>query len=63
MRLKIDYDLCVGHGMCVAAAPDLFEFEEGDQPVVTCELIASDKEKQARLSIDSCPERAISIEE
>ncbi len=62
-RLKIDYSLCVGHGLCVAAAPNLLEFQGGDQPTVTCEATASDLQKQAELAADSCPERAISIED
>ena len=62
MRIKIDYELCVGHGLCVTAAPDLLEFEQGDQPIVIQDIIASDREKQARLAVDSCPERAVIIE-
>ena len=63
MRIKIDYDLCVGHGLCVAAAPKLFEFEDGDQPRVKVDVIAADCEEQARRAGDSCPERAIILEE
>ena len=61
MRIKIDYEICAGHGLCVTAAPDLIEFESGDQPEVVCDLIASDKEDQAHRAEDACPERAITL--
>jgi len=63
MRLVIDYDLCVGHGMCVTAAPDLITFEQGDQPTLLVEVIASDRERMAQMAVDSCPERALSLED
>ncbi len=32
MRVRVDIDLCQGHGVCVNEAPEVFQLE-GDGPV------------------------------
>jgi ferredoxin len=63
VKVRVDTDLCVGHGRCYALAPDVF----GADDYGHCEIIVESPEgalvDQARLGVDNCPERAISIED
>lgn len=63
MKVRVDVDLCVGHGRCYALAPDVF----GADDFGHCEILVTEVEDaladQARLGVDNCPERAITIED
>jgi ferredoxin len=63
MRVTVDQDYCLGHGLCHAAAPQLFDLDDAGQSVV---LIPGDipasLEDDARAAAAGCPERAITIE-
>jgi ferredoxin len=63
MKVRVDLELCVGHGRCYMLAPEVFdEDEEGH-----CRLLHSspppELEAQARIGEANCPEGAIEIEE
>ena len=64
VRIKVDAEKCEGHSRCYALAPELvdvddlgnaFELNDGEVP--------EGLEDKARLSVDNCPEYAITIEE
>jgi ferredoxin len=61
--VRVDLDLCVGHGRCYALAPDVF----GADDYGHCEILVSEVEgalaDQARIGVENCPERAIFLEE
>ena len=63
VKVRVDLDLCVGHGRCYALAPDVF----GADDFGHCEILVTEVEgalaDQARLGVDNCPERAITIED
>jgi ferredoxin len=63
VKVRVDVDLCVGHGRCYALAPDVF----GADDFGHCEILVTEVEgalaDQARLGVDNCPERAITIED
>jgi ferredoxin len=62
MKLRINSDVCQGHGRCYDLAPDLFgDDEEGFGQVLGDGVIPSDKEREARLAVANCPERAIEV--
>ena len=62
MKLRLDGELCVGHGRCYMLAPDVFgEDERGHCRLLWIEVPAH-LQGQARLGADSCPEQAIAIE-
>ena len=64
MRLRIDCDLCQGHGLCVDRAPTLFAFKDTDmQATVIMESVPQELKELARTAVECCPERAISIEQ
>jgi ferredoxin len=63
VRLRVDADLCTGHGRCYALAPDVFGADEFGH----CEILTDDVDgallEQATLGVQNCPERAISFED
>jgi len=63
MKVRVDPDLCVGHGRCYALAPDVF----GADDFGHCEILVAAPEgalaEQARAGAENCPERAIFVEE
>lgn len=62
MRIRVDRDLCQGHGTCVAEAPELFRLDaNGDLEVI---LEAPPEALHAKLAaaVRYCPTKALSIE-
>ena len=63
MKLRVDTDLCRGHGRCYTLAPNLLE--DDDEGYVTVRgqeiTVAVDHVDDARNAADSCPERAIAL--
>jgi ferredoxin len=62
VKLQINPDVCQGHGRCYDLAPDLFgDDEEGFGQVLGDGIVPPDKEREARLAVANCPERAIEL--
>jgi len=62
MKVRIDSDVCQGHGRCYDLAPDLFgDDEEGFGQVLGDGVIPPDREREARVAVANCPERAIEV--
>jgi ferredoxin len=62
VKLQINADLCQGHGRCYDLAPDLFgDDEEGFGQVLGDGIVPPDLERDARLAVANCPERAIEL--
>jgi ferredoxin len=63
MKVRVDAELCVGHGRCYALAPDVFAPDDFGH----CEILVEDVDGAlvdlARLGVDNCPEQAITLEE
>lgn len=64
MQVRVDADLCTGHGRCYALAPDLFGPDDYGhcEVLVAGGVVAGDLADQARAGVENCPERAITIE-
>ena len=62
VTVRVDPDLCVGHGRCYVLAPDVFGTDDFGHSVVLVEQVADSLAAQARLGADNCPEQAITIE-
>lgn len=62
--MKVDWNLCVGHGKCYLTAPKMFEpaDDEGRADYLGGPLDPNDVDaiRQAEAALDSCPEQAIS---
>jgi ferredoxin len=62
VKLQINPDVFQGHGRCYDLAPDLFgDDEEGFGQVLGDGIVPPDKEREARLAVANCPERAIEL--
>jgi ferredoxin len=62
VKLQIDPELCQGHGRCYDLAPDLFgDDDEGFGKVLGDGVVPLEKEREARLAVANCPERAIVV--
>jgi len=62
MRLQIDSERCQGHGRCYDLVPTLFgDDEEGFGQVLDDGTVSPDNERDARLAVANCPERAIDL--
>jgi ferredoxin len=62
VKVRINAELCQGHGRCYDLAPDLFgEDDEGYGKVLGEGVVPPGKEREARLAGANCPERAIDL--
>jgi ferredoxin len=62
MKVRVDPEVCQGHGVCHMSAPDLFLLRDEDgQAYVSGEDVPAGREELAQLGADSCPERAITV--
>ena len=62
-RIRIDTDVCTGHGRCYMLAPELFEADDSGYGVVVRPDVPDSLLDQAESARQNCPERAIFIEE
>jgi ferredoxin len=63
MRLKVDRDLCSGHGRCARYAPALFPLDDAGFNLLRGMEVEVDTadEANARNAWRACPERAIAV--
>jgi ferredoxin len=63
-RVRVDLDLCQGHGVCAAEAPEVFAIDEEELRVRVLEERPGAWQRKAVLSaVRHCPTRALRIEE
>ncbi|GAI06527.1 unnamed protein product [marine sediment metagenome] len=61
MKVRVDRDLCIGVGNCVAYAPTVFKLDDENKAVV---LDPSSVDEDTLLeAAESCPENAIIVED
>jgi ferredoxin len=60
MKVKVDKELCIGAGNCIASAPDMFELDKDDKAVYLGSVSAP--EDKVLKAAKSCPYEAISVE-
>ena len=64
MKIKIDYDLCMGDGHCSEVCPEVFAYDdEKTEARVIVEEIPSSLEKRVKQAIEECDTGAIIVEE
>ena len=59
MKLKIDLDICQGHGRCYDLAPKVFREDARGYVELIHETGPPELEEEARKGKDNCPELAI----
>ena len=62
MKIRIDSDLCTGHGRCYSLAPSIFEPDDAGTGHVIDGDVPPEREADARRAVASCPERAVILE-
>ncbi len=64
MRIRVDLDLCQGHGTCVGEAPEVFALDEAEGKVIVRDASPPETQRaQVKAAIRFCPTRAISLVE
>ena len=63
MMIVIDWDLCLGSGMCAGIAPDLFELDSEGNMSVRIETPLEDRRTSLETAVTCCPVEAISVTE
>jgi ferredoxin len=63
VKIEVDTDLCQGHGLCSALAPEVFQVdpESGYNQMGTFELTDESLWDAADRGATACPERAIAV--
>ncbi|MCZ7529093.1 MAG: ferredoxin [Acidimicrobiia bacterium] len=63
LRVRVDTDLCVGHGRCYTLAPEVYDADEYGHCVIPETRVPPEHETQARVGAENCPEDAITVVE
>lgn len=63
MKVRIDFELCSGHGRCYAICPEVFSDDDEGYPVLASEEVPPEAEDTVRAAANNCPERAIGLTE
>jgi ferredoxin len=62
VKVGVDADRCVGHGLCYSQSPEVFEDDEEGYSHVRFEGdLPAGLEAGARVAAANCPERAIDV--
>jgi len=62
VKIRIDSELCTGHGRCYVVAPELFECDDEGYGQVISGDVAPEHAEAARKAVLACPERAVLTE-
>jgi ferredoxin len=64
VKIRIDVELCSGHGRCYTLSPELFtDDDRGYGEVIGDGTVSADQLEAARRAVLACPERAITLDE
>jgi ferredoxin len=62
MKIVADLELCIGAGVCVLSAPDVFDQSADDGRVtLLVERVTGEDAALARMAVDRCPSGALSV--
>ncbi|MFN3217311.1 MAG: ferredoxin [Acidimicrobiales bacterium] len=64
MKINFDRDACQGHNRCYMLAPELFDVDDEGYAILLVEgEVPAELAEKAQLTVDNCPEFAITIED
>lgn len=63
LRIRVDRDLCQGHGVCVGEAPELFALGKDHKVILKLARPPVELHEKARAAARHCPTRTLRIEE
>ena len=61
MRVHVDYDQCEANGLCMAAAPTVFELDDADDLHVLQEEPGEDLRAEVAAAVRACPKQALRL--
>lgn len=62
MRVEVNWDTCIGHGVCEGAAPQVFELDDDGVLQLLIEGEIPEKmQKDVRKAAFGCPEHALRL--
>lgn len=61
MRVEVDPEICEGHGLCNAVAPEVYGLDDDGYAVVRVPEPGPDLAGPARDGASSCPVQAITV--
>lgn len=62
-KVVVDPDLCQGHGVCEAEAPEVFSVSRKGELTVLVESPPDDQRAAVELAVKYCPTHALSVQE
>ncbi len=63
MKVKVNKDLCIACGACIALCPDVFEYGEGGKSEVKKDVNPDQHKDCIKRAESVCPVHAIEVEE
>ena len=64
MRVRVDLDLCQGHGACKSEAPEVFDVNEQSGVVIVLQEHPPEEQRaRVQAAVKYCPTRALRIDE
>jgi len=63
VKIRVDMDLCQGHGACVTEAPDVFALDSENRVRLLIETPDESLRAAVRKAVKYCPTRALRLEE
>jgi ferredoxin len=65
MRVRVDLELCQGHGVCVGEAPEVFRVVDQPGAYAQVEILQEEPAEALRAQLEAavryCPNRALSL--
>jgi ferredoxin len=65
VRIRVDRELCQGHGVCVGEAPEVFRVVERPGDYAQVEILLESPPEALRAQVEAavryCPNRALSL--
>lgn len=64
MRIKVDWDLCQGHGVCREEAPEVFDVDEAENRVIVLQEEPPEELRgKVKAALKYCPTNALILED
>ena len=63
MKIRVDRDLCQGHGVCESEAPKVFSVSKKGDLTILDETPSDDLRPEVEKAVKFCPTHALRIEE
>jgi ferredoxin len=63
VKIRVDMDLCQGHGACVSEAPAVFALDRDGRLVLLTETPDESQRAAVQAAVKYCPTRALRLEQ